>query len=191
MTERVTFAGHNFPLAADFTAPIAMLLARENPQKARTRRPASPGKIHRHRRHHAHPTLRPEQDRRARHPRIEGFAGDVGADVQSPDRRRADPAQLPTLVYSYPTGYPYPYSAAILRRELDAIESRFPLRKKMVVIGHSMGGCISRLLITDTGDKAWREIFQKAAGRNRDARPKAKSCSPKTLIFRHRRKSDA
>jgi pimeloyl-ACP methyl ester carboxylesterase len=41
--------------------------------------------------------------------------------------------------YSYPSGYPYPYSAAILRRELDAIEKRFPLRKPMVVIGHSMG----------------------------------------------------
>jgi pimeloyl-ACP methyl ester carboxylesterase len=42
--------------------------------------------------------------------------------------------------YSYPSGYPYPYSAAILWRELDAIEKRFPLSKPMVVIGHSMGG---------------------------------------------------
>jgi alpha-beta hydrolase superfamily lysophospholipase len=25
----------------------------------------------------------------------------------------------------------------------------------MVVIGHSMGGCITRLLITDTGNKIW------------------------------------
>src|SRR5678816_262091 len=33
ITERVAFAGRNFPLAADFTAAIAMLLARENPQK--------------------------------------------------------------------------------------------------------------------------------------------------------------
>ena len=53
--------------------------------------------------------------------------------------------------YSYPSGYPYPYSAAILRHELDAIEKRFPLPNPMVAIGHSMGGCIARLLITDTG----------------------------------------
>jgi hypothetical protein len=26
--------------------------------------------------------------------------------------------------YSYPSGYPYPYSALILRRELDAIEKK-------------------------------------------------------------------
>ena len=42
--------------------------------------------------------------------------------------------------YSYPSGYPYPYSAMVLRKELDAIEKKFPLRKKMVVVGHSMGG---------------------------------------------------
>jgi pimeloyl-ACP methyl ester carboxylesterase len=63
--------------------------------------------------------------------------------------------------YSYPSGYPYPHSAAILRRELDAIQKKFPLHKKMVVIGHSMGGCISRLLITDTGDKIWMGAFKK------------------------------
>jgi hypothetical protein len=27
--------------------------------------------------------------------------------------------------YSYPSGYPYPLSAAIMRRELDAIERKF------------------------------------------------------------------
>ena len=57
--------------------------------------------------------------------------------------------------------YPYPYSASILRHELDGIEKRFPLRKKMVVIGHSMGGCISRLLITDTDEKLWMILFKK------------------------------
>ena len=31
----------------------------------------------------------------------------------------------------------------------------------MVVIGHSMGGCISRLLITDSGDQLWMKIFGK------------------------------
>jgi pimeloyl-ACP methyl ester carboxylesterase len=63
--------------------------------------------------------------------------------------------------YSYPSGYPYPYSALILRRELDAIEKKFAPRKKIVLVGHSMGGCISRTLITDTGDKIWMETFGK------------------------------
>src|SRR5207237_8430955 len=51
--------------------------------------------------------------------------------------------------YSYPSGYPYPYSAAILRQELDAIENKFPLRKPMVVVAHSMGGSVTNTLLTD------------------------------------------
>ena len=87
--------------------------------------------------------------------------------------------------YSYPSGYPYPYSAAILRRELDAIEKRFPLRKKMVVIGHSMGGCISRLLITDTDDKLWMELFKKPPAQVQLS-PESRELLTDALIFRHR-----
>jgi pimeloyl-ACP methyl ester carboxylesterase len=87
--------------------------------------------------------------------------------------------------FSYPSGYPYPYSASILRRELDAIEKRFPLRKKMVVIGHSMGGCISRLLMTDTGEKLWLELFKKAPGEVHLS-PQSRKLFTDALIFRHR-----
>jgi len=33
------------------------------------------------------------------------------------------------------------------------------LTEPTVVIGHSMGGCISRLLLTDSGNKLWMNIF--------------------------------
>jgi pimeloyl-ACP methyl ester carboxylesterase len=87
--------------------------------------------------------------------------------------------------FSYPTGYPYPHSAAILRRELDAIERRFPLRRKMVVIGHSMGGCIGRLLITDTGDVLWRAMFDTPPAET-PISPESKALLREALIFRHR-----
>src|SRR5262249_39815847 len=87
--------------------------------------------------------------------------------------------------YSYPSGYPFPYSAAILREELDDVEKEFPKLKRMVLIGHSMGGCISRVLLTDSGNQLWMKIF----GRPPDEVP----LSPKTreyfrdeLFFRHR-----
>jgi pimeloyl-ACP methyl ester carboxylesterase len=87
--------------------------------------------------------------------------------------------------YSYPSGYPYPYSTAIMRRELDGIEKRFPLRKPIVLIGHSMGSLISRLMITDSGDKIWLSTFGKP--------PSQMTMSPTTrrmlegaMIFRHR-----
>src|SRR5881392_3489958 len=90
-----------------------------------------------------------------------------------------------SLRHSYPTGYPFPYSAAILREELDEVEKRYPDLKPMVVIGHSMGGCISRLLLTDSGDQLWMKIFGRP--------PDDVALSPHTheylheeLFFRHR-----
>jgi hypothetical protein len=87
--------------------------------------------------------------------------------------------------YSYPTGYPFPYSAAILRGKLDEVEKQFPKLKPMVVIGHSMGGCISRLLLTDSGNELWMKIF----GRPPDEvslTPKTREYFRQELFFRHR-----
>jgi pimeloyl-ACP methyl ester carboxylesterase len=62
-------------------------------------------------------------------------------------------------VFSYPSGYPYPYSAVLLRRELDDVKREFPNHRGMVIIGHSMGSMISRLMVTDAGDKLWFKAF--------------------------------
>jgi pimeloyl-ACP methyl ester carboxylesterase len=87
--------------------------------------------------------------------------------------------------YSYPSGYPYPYSAAILRHELDEVEKRFPARKPMVVIGHSMGGCISRLLLTDSGDELCLKIFGKPLEQV-PLSPHTREYFRDELFFRHR-----
>jgi hypothetical protein len=60
--------------------------------------------------------------------------------LQDPEIRR----HYQFWVFSYPSGYPYHYSAALLRRELDAVQREFPDHKKIVVMGHSMGGVISK-----------------------------------------------
>jgi pimeloyl-ACP methyl ester carboxylesterase len=185
MTERVTFAGHNFPLAADFTAPIAMLLARENPQKVEL-----DGLLHPEKYTDTAGITRtqPYDPKKTVVLVIHGLKDSPATWVPMFNHLITDEQirhNYQLWSYSYPTGYPYPYSAAILRRELDAIESRLRLRKKMVVIGHSMGGCISRLLITDTEDKLWREIFQKLPGET-PMPPESKTLLTQTLIFRHR-----
>jgi hypothetical protein len=57
--------------------------------------------------------------------------------------------------------------------------------KPIVVIGHSMGGCISRLLLTDSSDRLCREIF----GRPLDQvqlSPKTREYFRQELFFRHR-----
>jgi hypothetical protein len=88
--------------------------------------------------------------------------------------------------YSYPSGDPYPYSAAILRQRLDAIEAKYPLHKPMVVIGHSMGSLLSRLLITDSTDKLWMETIGEAPGQT-PLSPESKELLEKMLIFEKRR----
>ena len=72
-----------------------------------------------------------------------------------------------------------------LERQLDAIEQRYPLHGKMIVIGHSMGGCISRLLMTDTGDNLWREIFHRPP-QETSLPIESRALLSDALIFRHR-----
>lgn len=64
--------------------------------------------------------------------------------------------------FSYPSGYPYPLPAVHLRKELDKMRKLRPDHKDMVFIGHSMGGLISRLMVTDVGDGIWQDFFGSA-----------------------------
>lgn len=182
-TERVSFGGRSIPLAANFTVPLAVMLASANPKMHELPRLLRPGKF----------------EETARITRLQPYDPDktvvlvIHGLMDSPatwtpminalrsDERIRQHCQF--WIYSYPSGYPYPLSAAILRRELDAIEKKFPLKKPMVVIGHSMGGCIARLLVTDAGDKLWAEIFKK---KDVALQPETRKLVAETLVFRHR-----
>jgi pimeloyl-ACP methyl ester carboxylesterase len=67
--------------------------------------------------------------------------------------------------YSYPTGLPILYSGSLLRNELNEIRSKFdpdnnnPNFDQMVLIGHSMGGLLSRQMVQDSGDTYWNSVF--------------------------------
>lgn len=184
--ESVHVGGHNYPLAANFTASYALLLAREKPQKlgfARLLRPqeyAATARVARLEPYNPHKTvllvIHGLMDTPATWvPMLNDLRGDK-------DIRR----NYQFWFYSYPSGYPYPYSAAILRQELDAIERKFPLRKPMVVIGHSMGGCITRTLITDTGTKLWIEAFGHSPAET-EMPADSKRLLEEAIIFKHRR----
>jgi len=55
----------------------------------------------------------------------------------------------------------------------------------MVVIGNSMGGCISRLLITDVGDQLWLKVIGKAPEQVRMS-DQSKQLFKDALIFHER-----
>ena len=65
-------------------------------------------------------------------------------------------------LYIYNTGNPIAYSAGLLRhalesalRELDPLGTDAALRR-MVVIGHSQGGLLTKLTAVDSGDRFWK-----------------------------------
>jgi pimeloyl-ACP methyl ester carboxylesterase len=174
-----------FPLAADFTVPLAVMLASTNPKKFELARLLNPAKYAETARISR---LQPYDPNKIVVLVIHGLMDTPATWAPMLNRLRGYKeirSNYQFWFYSYPSGYPYPYSAAILRRELDAIEKRFSLRKPVVVIGHSMGGCISRLLITDASDKLWMELFKKPPEQVRLS-PESRKLFTDALIFEHR-----
>ena len=184
-TETVSFYGRTVPLAADFTVPLAVMLQETDPAKHELSRVLNPEKyaqtatIER---------LQPFNPNKTVVLVIHGLKDSQATWTPMINKLRGDPdirKHYQFWFYSYPSGYPFPYSAAILREELDEVEKQFPKLKPMVVIGHSMGGCISRLLLTDSGNELWMKIF----GRPPDEVPlssKTREYFQQELFFRHR-----
>ena len=184
-TETIQMNGHIYTLAADFTVPLAVMLASTNPKKYELTRLLNPAKYAETARISR---LQPYDPNKTVVLVIHGLMDSPATWTPMLNRLRGEEdirRNYQFWFYSYPSGYAYPYSASILRHELDAAEKRFPLRKKMVVIGHSMGGCISRLLITDTGDKLWMKIFNMPPEQV-PLSPENKKLFTDALIFRHR-----
>jgi len=184
-TETVSIDGRIYPLAADFTVPLAVALASTNPRKFELTRMLNPAKYAETARI---VRLQPYDPNKTVVLVIHGLMDTPATWAPMLNRLRGYEEirrNYQFWFYSYPSGYPYPYSAAILRHELDAIEKQFPLRKPMVVIGHSMGGCIARLLITDAGDKLWMELLKKPPDQVRLS-PETRKLFSDALIFQHR-----
>jgi pimeloyl-ACP methyl ester carboxylesterase len=80
---------------------------------------------------------------------------------------RGDPAlreRYQVWLFMYPTGTPFPASAARLRKGLDELrevvdpEHADPAFDRAVLIGHSMGGLISKMMIEQSGDEIWKLV---------------------------------
>jgi pimeloyl-ACP methyl ester carboxylesterase len=184
-TKRVAIGKRTLPLAVDLGAPTAMLIARERPERLGLSRVFNPEKYA--------DTARLTQLQQfdpARIPVVfvHGLQETPAnwtpmVDSLLSDRLIREHYQF--WFYSYPSGYPYPYSAALFRRDLDGIRRAFPNHKRVVLVGHSMGGMICRLMITDACDKIWRDHFAIPPAKTPFA-PDARKLLEESLIFNHR-----
>ena len=66
--------------------------------------------------------------------------------------------------FGYSTGDPIPYSASLLRRDLEEVRRKFDpdgtdaAFDRMVLVGHSMGGLLAKMMVQDSGTRLWRLI---------------------------------
>ncbi len=183
--EHVRFGSHTYPLAGDFTVPLAVMLAREDTKKLEINRALNPDKFAKTARI---ARLQPYDPNKTVVLVTHGLVDSPATWTPMLNSLRGDPAireRYQFWFYSYPSGYPYPYSAALMREQLDAIEKRYPLKHKMVLIGHSMGSLISRLMITDSGDKIWMGTFGKPPSQTHFS-SETQRMLEESLIFRHR-----
>lgn len=168
LQETVTSGGQSRQLAADYTAPLAYLISRGRNRAIDLRsmiltdvylseaglfqyQVYEPGKI---------PVVfvhglmsRPEAWTNA----VNGLMADK--EIRS---------RYQFWFFRYPTGLPVWASAALLRKELDRFDAALLPRtprgadrkvlESKVLIGHSMGGIVSNLLIRDGGDNLWRQF---------------------------------
>lgn len=102
------------------------------------------------------------------------------------DRELANRYQV--WLFTYNTGNPILFSAGILAQglrhvvqELDP-EGRDEALRKMVVVGHSQGGMLTRLTAVDSGERFWEQSFHVPIDRL-DVSPETRELLRRSLFF--------
>ena len=163
-TETVTMDRTTYPLAGDFQGPLALALADLNLEKRELAGLFKPQKFEQSARL---ARLQPYSPHKIPVLCIHGLGNSPATWAPLVEFLRGDPEireNYQFWFFSYPSGMPYPLSAAQLRKQLKQISARYPGMKDIVVVGHSMGGMIARLLVTDSGTKLWDAYFEKPPG---------------------------
>lgn len=142
--ERVTFDGQDYPLAADFQAPLALALSKLNMKKKEISGMFSPSKFE----DTAHLTLlQPYDASKTPVLFIHGLGNSAATWAPMIDQLRNNAAirkRYQFWIFNYPTGLPYPKNAATLNAQLDEIKRLHPDHKDIVIVAHSLGGNITR-----------------------------------------------
>ncbi len=101
---------------------------------------------------------------------VHGTASSLGRWADMINDLLADPEindRFEFWLFSYSTGNPIPYSALLLRRSLEEAFSKLggtaadPALGQTVVIGHSQGGLLAKMLVINPGDRLWNGISRR------------------------------
>lgn len=151
------------PLEADVTMPLAYMWSRTDLSRFRWTGLLRPGEAAGRA---GLMLLRPYDPDKIPVVMVHGLASSPLAWIPMLNEMLRDPkisTRYQLLLYVYPTGVPVPIAASGLRDALlDAqrsfdIEGRTPDRefRRMVLLGHSMGGILSHAMVAESGDRFW------------------------------------
>ena len=167
VTGRVTGAdGHSVPLAADYSTPLAVVHSRIGPERrglrgflGGSRDFASTG---------LYASEKPTPDK-VPLVLVHGLISDPSDFHALHNALEADPAvrrRYQVWFFYYPTSLPVVYSAMLLREDLDRFIQQLdprgvhPALHHAVLVGHSMGGLLCRLAVSDGGDRYYHHFFR-------------------------------
>jgi hypothetical protein len=103
----------------------------------------------------------------------------------------ADPtlrANYQFWTFGYPTGEPILYSASVLRRALLQARAQYdpdgsdPAFDRMVLVGHSLGGLLAKLMAQDSRSRLWETISAQPPDRL-DGPAEARACLRQAFLF--------
>lgn len=177
---RVRLGNAEYPLAADFTAPIV-----DRTRDISELRLALAGLFRPDAGDASLVMLQPYDSKRIpvvlvhglnSHPRMwRNVVNDLNA---HPDLR----GKFQFWVFQYPSGWPISYSSMRLREELAALSRVVGPQKNMVFVGHSMGGLLSRMQVMSPSRTLWDEILGEEADQVYSTMP-ANHIVRRSLIF--------
>ena len=150
---RVRIGRAEYPLAADFTAPIVDRTIDINEFKL-----ALGGLLHPDAREAQLGIVEPYDRNRIPVVLVHGLNSHPRMWCNVINDLRADPelrGRYQFWFFWYPTGAPIAYSAMRLREELAALDKVVGPQRRMVLIGHSMGGLVSRMQVISPGRAIW------------------------------------
>ncbi len=116
---------------------------------------------------------------------VHGLASSPHAWMEFVNNLNSDPEfrrHYQVWVYLYPSGTPIVVNALRLRTAIEDVSRRYTLKHKIVIIGHSMGGILARLQVSNSGDTLWDSLFGAKADKMRAEFP-ADSLIKKSLFF--------
>ena len=153
------------PLAADFTSPGEFLLSRPEVRMSGVGALINSGK---HLDKLGLISLEPPQKDRVPVILVHGLMSRPATWQNVVNELWSDPVlqrRCQFYFFRYPTGVPVIYSAAKLREKLTVLHQELSKagatssKNHMVLIGHSMGGLVSKSQVQSSGDRLWVNVF--------------------------------